>query len=71
MTSKGRNSKGKAAIRKAEVGKDTNITMCSDLSILSESILSKAKADTIFDPKNYPKLFIRGKSVKLWFTNII
>ena len=25
----------------------------------------------LFDPKNYPKLFIRGKSVKLWFTNII
>ena len=34
------------------------------------SILSKAKADAI-DPKNYPKLFIRGKSVNLWFTNII
>ena len=25
----------------------------------------------LFDPKNYPKLFIRGKSVNLWFTNII
>ena len=24
----------------------------------------------LFDPKNYPKLFIRGKSVNLWFTNI-
>ena len=35
------------------------------------SILSKAKADAIFDPKNYPKLFIRGKSVNLWFANII
>ena len=23
-----------------------------------------------FDPKNYPDLFIRGKSVDLWFTNI-
>ena len=25
----------------------------------------------LFDPKNYPKLFIRGESVHLWFTNII
>ena len=25
----------------------------------------------LFGPKNYPKLFIRGKSVNLWFTNII
>ena len=25
----------------------------------------------LFDPKNYPNLFIRGKSVNLWFTNII
>ena len=25
----------------------------------------------LFDPKNYPNLFIRGKGVKLWFTNII
>ena len=25
----------------------------------------------LFDPKNYPKLFIRGKRVNLWFTNII
>ena len=25
----------------------------------------------LFDPKNYPYLFIRGKSVNLWFTNII
>ena len=25
----------------------------------------------LFDPKNYPKLYIRGKSVNLWFTNII
>ena len=25
----------------------------------------------LFDPKNYPNLFIRGKSVNLLFTNII
>ena len=25
----------------------------------------------LFHPKNYPNLFIRGKSVKLWCTNII
>ena len=25
----------------------------------------------LFDSKNYPNLFIRGKSVNLWFTNII
>ena len=25
----------------------------------------------LFDPKNYPNLFIRGKSVNLWFTTII
>ena len=43
MTSKGRNSKGKAAIRKAQVGKDTNITMCSDLSILMEIDKEKDK----------------------------
>ena len=24
----------------------------------------------LFDPKNYPNLFIRGKSVNLWFANI-
>ena len=25
----------------------------------------------LFDPKNYPNLFIRGKSVNLWFAKII
>ena len=25
----------------------------------------------LFDPKNYPNLFIPGKSVNLWYTNII
>ena len=25
----------------------------------------------LFDPKNYPNLFTRGKTVNLWFTNII
>ena len=25
----------------------------------------------LFDPKNYPNLFIRGKSVNLWFTTNI